>query len=405
MSVARDWLKTLWPASYKGTPFFVEQDAEEGGRRIVVHKFPMRDTPFLEDLGEDQRDYNVTAYLASDTADTDAGTLVATCALTGAGTLVLPTHGPLTVRCLTFKRSRTKDKHGFIAFDLHFIREGAASALASVASLANAIFVAADSTVTTIAASFVANTTIADQANFVVAAATDGVQNAVSTIEAIRTSNPVDPTVSAAQRDALQSIFDQTPTLIEDPVNIGTLPTDLIASARAVADGMPAASAVSAFEAVVTDPTLNVTLASSFPTLNRQTAAQNDAAAKQLLLLAALTAYCEAIAQLTLSDRQQAITLRANVAEYIEAILENIPPENINLFDAIASLRNSTIQYLSTAIINLAPVVTVSANLSLPALYWAWRLYADPNRSDELVARNQVTHPSFMPLSFEALSK
>jgi prophage DNA circulation protein len=405
MSVARDWLNTLWAASYKGTPFFVEQDAEEGGRRIVVHQFPMRDTPYLEDLGEDKRDYNVTAYLASDSADTDAGTLVATCAMTGPGTLVLPTHGPIVVRCLNFKRQRSKDKHGYIAFELHFIREGATSALASVANLANLIFVAADSAATAIANSFVANTAIAQQANFVVAAAVNGVQNAVSTIEAIRTTSPVDPATSATQRDALQSTFDQTTALIEDPVNIATLPTSLIASTRAVADGMPAANAVPAFEAVVTDPTLNVTIADNYPTPSRQAAAVNDAAAKQLLLLAALTAYCEAIAQLKLTDRQSAITLRANVAEYIEAILENLPADDIDLFNAIEDLRNSTVQYLSTAIINLAPVVTVEANISLPSLYWAWRLYADPNRSTELVARNQVPHPSFMPPSFEALAK
>lgn len=405
MSIARDWLNTLWKASYKGTPFFVERDEEEGGRRIVIHKFPMRDTPYLEDLGEDQRNFCVTAYVASDSADTDAGTLIATCALTGAGTLVLPTHGPLTVRCLTFRRQRSKDKHGYICFELNFVREGASSALASVAMLANGVFVAADAIATTIAASFVANTSIAEQSNFVVAAAVDGVQNAVSTIDAIRTTNPVDPAVSATQRDAIQTIFNEAPTLIEDPVNIGTLPTGVVAAARAVADGMPAASAASAFEAVVTDPTLNVTIADSYPTPSRQAAAQNDAAAKQLLLLAALTAYCEAIAQLPLSDRQSAITLRANVSEYVEAILENIPPEDIDLFNAIEDLRNSTVKYLSTAIINLAPVVTVEANLSLPSLYWAWRLYADPNRSTELVARNLVPHPSFMPPTFEALAK
>jgi len=128
MAVARDWLKTLWNASYKGTPFFVEKDEEDGGRRIVVHQFPMRDDPFLEDLGEDKRGFEVTAYVASDSADTDAGSLVATCATRGAGVLVLPTHGPITVRCLNFARERSKDKHGYIAFSLKFIREGAASA-------------------------------------------------------------------------------------------------------------------------------------------------------------------------------------------------------------------------------------------------------------------------------------
>jgi hypothetical protein len=405
MSIARDWLKTLWAASYKGTPFFVERDAEDGGRRIVVHLFPMRDDPYLEDLGEDKRSFDVTAYVASDSADTDAGTLVATCATRGPGVMVLPTHGPRLVRCLNFRRERSKDKHGYIAFTLTFIREGAASALISVAMLANLVFIAADSAALAIAASFVANIATAQQADFVVEAASDGVQNAASTIEAIRSTEPVDPTVSAAQRAEIQSIFDATPEAISDPVNVGTLPARIIASARAIGGAMPAANEVSAFEQVATDPSLIVTIAAAYPTPSRRQAALNDAAAKQLLLLAAITAYCEGVARMTFTDRQSAITVRANVAEYTEAILQVIPAGEIDLFHAIEALRNATISFLSRSIIDLAPIVGVEANLILPSLWWAWRLYADPNRSTELVDRNLVVHPSFMPTKFEALAK
>ncbi|UPT85187.1 hypothetical protein HAP41_0000033400 [Bradyrhizobium barranii subsp. apii] len=144
---------------------------------------------------------------------------------------------------------------------------------------------------------------------------------------------------------------------------------------------------------------------SPYPTPSRRAAALNDAAAKRLLLLAAVTAYCEAVARVTLTDRQSGITLRGNVAEYIEAILELIPPGEIDLFHAVAALRDATIEYLSRAVLDLAPVVTVEANLSMPSLFWAWRIYADPNRSAELVARNMIPHPSFMPTEFEALSK
>lgn len=405
MATARDWLKTLWRASYKGTPFFVERDEEDGGRRIVIHQFPMRDDPYLEDLGEDKRGFFVTAYVASDGADTEAGALVAICATRGPGVLVLPTHGPILVRCLNFRRQRTKDKHGFIAFELEFVREGAASALASVAMLANLVFVAADTAALSIAASFVAGILTTIQPDFVIAAASDGVQNAVSTFEAIRTSTPVAPDVSATQRNEIQSIFDATPALIEDPANVGTLPTRILATARAIGDGLPASSAVTAFEAVLSDVSLQVTVSGVYPTLSRRAAALNDAAAKRLLLLASVTAYCEAVTRLTLSDRQSGITLRANVSEYIEAILTMIPAAEIDLFHAVAKLRDTTIEYLSRAILDLAPVVTVEANLSMPSLFWAWRLYKDPNRSSELVARNLVAHPSFMPTSFEALSK
>ncbi|MGY3588085.1 DNA circularization N-terminal domain-containing protein [Bradyrhizobium sp. USDA 4350] len=411
--MARDWLKTLWRASYKGTPFFVEHDEEEGGRRIVVHQFPMRDDPYLEDLGEDKRGFVATAYVASDSADTDAGTLVATCAMRGPGVLVLPTHGPILVRCLNFKRARAKDRHGYIGFELEFIREGFSSPLASVAMLANLVFMAADAAALSIATAFVAGIQTTLQPDYVIAAASNGAQDAVSTVEAIRTTQPVDPVVSAAQRTEIQSIFDAAPALVvaTDPAVAQTLPARIIASARAVGDATPAPQATAAFEAIVSDPALSDAVAAAasvgtaYPTPHRRAAAMNDAAAKRLLLLAAVIAYAEAATRQTLADRPAAITLRANVAEYFEGVLILIPAGEIDLFHAIAAVRDRVIEYLSRAILDLAPVVTVEANLSMPSLFWAYRLYADPNRSTELAARNLVPHPSFMPTQFEALSK
>jgi prophage DNA circulation protein len=63
------------------------------------------------------------------------------------------------------------------------------------------------------------------------------------------------------------------------------------------------------------------------------------------------------------------------------------------------------VDFLSRAILDLAPVISVSANLVMPSLFWAWRLYADPARSTQLVTRNKVIHPSFLPAEFEALAR
>jgi prophage DNA circulation protein len=144
VTIARDWLTTLWAASFKGVPFKVERDAEAAGRRIRIHEFPMRDVPYLEDLGELHREFDVMAYVASDSADVDAASLINVCAARGAGLLVLPSHGPITARCLTAERRRDKDRHGYIAIGMRLVREGASSALGSVAMRANLTFAAAD---------------------------------------------------------------------------------------------------------------------------------------------------------------------------------------------------------------------------------------------------------------------
>ena len=155
--MARDWLKTLYLSSYKGVSFWVETDEESGSRRIVEHEFPMSDLPYNEDLGEGVRHFEVVAYLASDRADGDASALGAVCSAHGPGILVLPSHGPILVRCLNWKRNRNKDRHGYIGFTLTMAREGSASPLVSVLMLANLVFVAADAVALAVAASFVQN--------------------------------------------------------------------------------------------------------------------------------------------------------------------------------------------------------------------------------------------------------
>ena len=40
----------------------------------------------------------------------------------------------------------------------------------------------------------------------------------------------------------------------------------------------------------------------------------------------------------------------------------------------------------------------------MPSLALAQRLYRDPDRADDLVARAAPAHPAFMPVRFKALS-
>jgi prophage DNA circulation protein len=420
MAIARDWLKTLWAASYKGTPFFVEKDNEDGSRRIVEHEFPMRDIPYLEDLGEGVRHYAVTAYVVGDGADGQASSVMQICATRGPGILVLPTHGPILVRCLTFERDRSKDKHGYIGHSLKFSREGAASAIASIASLANTVFVNADVLALTAAVSFAKALLFVDQPDYVRDAAVEAVAGNAATLEAVRTSAQVDPDVSARQREEIQSIFDAAGDVTDQPVvgaatyqtAIGQqtnspavdLAARLMASARELGDGMAPEDAIATFEETFVGSQV-VVPAPLYVTPGTLAEVRNQEAGYQAIRLAALATYSEAIARVSLPDRPAAITLRANVAEHFESELLIINAADIELAHAVARMRDAVIDYLSRSILDLAPVITISANLVMPSLFWAWRLYQNPNRAFEIAGRNRLPHPSFVPVEFEALGK
>src|SRR5262245_63926958 len=57
------WRKRLQMASFKGAPFYVEQQGRSSGRRTVVHEYPKRDLPYAEDMGRHALRYQMTGYL------------------------------------------------------------------------------------------------------------------------------------------------------------------------------------------------------------------------------------------------------------------------------------------------------------------------------------------------------
>lgn len=64
-----------------------------------------------------------------------------------------------------------------------------------------------------------------------------------------------------------------------------------------------------------------------------------------------------------------------------------------------------TVEYLSKVMADLAPVIVVGADVRMPSIYWAYRLYGDATRADELSERNDIKHPMWMGTEFEALAR
>lgn len=404
----RDWLATLWSASFKGVPFYFESDDEEGGRGLVIHKFPNRDDPFVEDLGEEPRFYSGAAYVHGDNVDSLESSLKQALASRGAGTLVVPLAGPVIVHCQTFKRHHEKDKLGFVAFEIKFVRQGAATSLISVGSLLNSAFGAADTLAGAIARTFSTLITSKNEVDYVVAAAVDGIASAAASLDVTRATYRVDPGVSATVRDAVERIIEDAPAAISVDETPGDASIEiaqtLVATTRALADAMPPEAARRAMLELASIFEPPQTPAILTPVALRAYA--NAAAAAQVARLAALTAYAEAMLRAEYKARPDGVAARAAIAERFEAeLFETTGAVYAELYVAIDDLRARVIDYLSHLINDLAPIITVETPRILPALYLAYRLYADPLRDDELIARNRVRHPAFMPRVISALSR
>ena len=492
-TAVRNWLQTLWQASYNGFPFWFDRYESEGGLGIVTHIFPNSDQPFNEDLGENPRYFSGSAYIFGDDVDTQTAAFEAVLVIHGPGILVLPMHGTHLVRLLTFKRVFEKDRLGYIAFDLKFVAEGFPLALISVPFLGQTAIDFAFALGTAIAIAAPAILAVADQPEYVAAAAASEIVAAMAAVDVLRTSYPVAPAAAAAVAAQIQAITLAAPLLLDPagpnvsdvanlnaamaatvpavlaanfaapttpnptlPVNAGVkaltlavvasivtlgagmappIATDAMAAlvdlyapaSPAAQSAIAAALAANAATAALSPNAVNAAIAadgvlqtisvygasnaaalasiSAALSANAATAAQNVISAQQLVRLAALTAWATAIVNTTYSDRPQGVTARAEAAERFEIELNNCPgAAYARLYVAIEQLQGSVVNFLTQNINNLAPVVTVEANAQLPSLVWAWKLYQDPTRCVDLVLRNSVTNPSFMPRTFAALA-
>ena len=131
------WRDKLLPAHFDGNPFHVENGSRESGRRLVVHEFPKKEDPYVEDMGKRAITFAVRGYCIVYPHD-DAGSSVLyrrdyTIARdqlqlrleTGEpGVLQLPGLVARTVKCLRYRLAEDDKQGGYCVFDMQFVEAG-----------------------------------------------------------------------------------------------------------------------------------------------------------------------------------------------------------------------------------------------------------------------------------------
>lgn len=96
------WRDHLLPAQFKDVPFHVLNTSTVFGRRSIVHEFPMKDIPFVEDLGGLSERFTISAFVIQKPSNgldyfTERNNLMSVLREAGPGTLHHPFLGIMTV--------------------------------------------------------------------------------------------------------------------------------------------------------------------------------------------------------------------------------------------------------------------------------------------------------------------
>jgi len=410
-----DWPRVLRRASFRGVPFFVESDDIKYGRRIKVHEFPNRDRPFVEDLGEKAIGFSVTAYLASDNVLAEKDRLVAACRQRGAGSLILPDDGPMQVKCYECDRKHSKDKLGYIAFSLSFHEAGADFGTMTLGFLSNLVGVAVGALGNVLGPAFFAAFNTVGELGHVRSAAAAVIASWGARVDEARLSIRLKgPEAADLSRDITSLVRsadtlayggrgillqNQTALGMMRPMVTNDLPdlvADLMASVR-----LAAVSNDEAIEALSILAQHDVSTFADGEALSLTAKAEqaNERAISSLFRRFAMAELAVAATDGDFESRQRAIQVRALVAEFFEREMASADGPD---YRALAEIQGRASVVLSRLVADLRPTIVVESNSAEPSLVWAYRLYADAKRGDDLADRNRVRHPAFMPATLEA---
>ena len=123
--MTKTW-ENLRPASFRGVAFEVESHSESGGRRVELHEYPLRDTPYAEDLGKKAGKWQIEAFLVNGKSDyaERRDKLREALNASGPGTLIHPYLGELSVSVDGYSLKETTREGGYCTFSISFVEAG-----------------------------------------------------------------------------------------------------------------------------------------------------------------------------------------------------------------------------------------------------------------------------------------
>lgn len=460
------WFDELQQASFRGVPFAVLGGESRFGRRVAVHQYPMRDKPYIEDLGRSTRRINLGGFLVENSLVYGGGSalaqrdaMVAAAETPGPGTLVHPTLGTLQVSLPDGALGIIErwDQGRYFELNFGFIESGDRlfpSVTPVTGSLLGSL---ADALDLNAALDFVSTLTRAVNLGLGIVQGVINMGHAiVGTVVGVIAGFQV--LVGQAARDAtsllnlaslltgnfgryananVSSAFQQGgPPSSSTLLTIDTLTAQGAEGRAAIATASAALGVTAAMLDAATVPALppaaqgltaalfgtianpgdavrifgglgayapNVAQGNTGQVLAGQQLAQ--AATGALLRRAALGALARAVAAYQPTSYNDAASVRSTVVAAIDAeILVAGDAGDDNSYTALRALRQSVVSVLTAVGASLAPLQTFTFNAPQPALALANRLYQDASRSDQLVAQANPVHPAFMPARFQALA-
>ena len=392
------WKEQLQPASFRGVPFHVEDASGGGGRRGTLHEYPQRDDPYFEDLGRKARDRSFTAFVIGDDYMAARDALIKALEEKGPGELVHPWMGRMMVSVPDFRYRHSNREGGMCRFDISFVESGQVNFPSANIATSQQTLLSVETLEDTAIDEFAESFSVDDLPEFAVTDAIDAAAGMLSTLEGALGS------VGGVLSNPVGSIPDALGGLVTSPLELGQKVFSLFAKASAIinngsrvitgfsdSDSLNFARTFAALRAVSLFP--KVTRSASL-TPTRERMADNRDALSRLTRAALLSQAAGMSATMQLPVYDDAVKLRN---ELLTAIDTETLEASDDAYLALVDVRAKVHTDMSSRIQSAARLTEIRPPEVKPALALAYDLYESVDREGEIIARNRLRHPGFVP--------
>lgn len=375
------WRDQLRIASFRGVLMHVETASGQFGRRTALHEFPGRDEPYGEDLGRRTRQFTLECYVLGEQYMAARDALIDAIEQPGPGVLSHPYLGMLNVIVTEARTQESTREGGMCRFTLTCVESGELTFPTVTADTAERVSAARTRTLADAIADFGEHFSVLGQAQDFVDAVQRDLDRTLAAVDAVvgGVTGPVAALIRAPydMGAALVGAVGQVRTTLTEPLR-----------ALAIYQGL--------FNAGADAATVPLT------TANRRRQAANQEAVHQLTQRAAVAEAAELSSTLGFASSAEALSLRATLTDAIDAQQEQLSavtgaPVSDSVYDALAALRAAVGRDLTDRGARLPRVRTHTPRAALPAVVVGHQVYGDATRADEIVARNRIRHPGFVP--------
>lgn len=398
-------------ATLRGLSFYVPGGTTEGGRRWITHEFPGRDDPWHEDLGQVTRALDIEGVLIGDDLDQQVEEFQEALDAPGTASFSHPWFGLVEVAILKGRITRSEQERRVARVSLRLQRagerpapllaaDGLADVLGRVASVAQQLQRGLSRLSQLVGLPRLLIGALRNQV-LNTSARLSGAYASLSSPWALSLREPV--AVSSAR--ALAALDDAA---LSDPSALGPIyravprGLSLLAVPQEVGEVEPLRGLWPSGRAEA-QPVLLALLALAVPPAPPPSFAASLSPWDAALQAAAATEAARVLVYMPFTARPDAIAARDAVAAALDVAADALALAGLDeAWAALLGLRAAIITDTSARAARLPALRQVVLPATLPATLAAYRLDGDAldtvfGRAAELVARNRVRHPLFVP--------